>query len=153
VSPCGEYRYWLTRRLAMGERVVLFVGLNPSTADAAEDDPTIRRCVGFARRWGFDWLYMGNLYAYRSTDPKALYTVADPVGPDNQEALKWMAQRAELIVAAWGKNRLNCYAHTLAGWLLSLPQTQCLGWNKDGSPKHPLYLAADTPLQAQSAAS
>jgi hypothetical protein len=146
VSPCGEYRYWLSRRLSMGERTVLFVGLNPSTADAAVDDPTIRRCVGFARSWGYDWLLMGNLYAYRSTDPKALYVVDDPVGPENQDALKWMAHRAEVIVAAWGKNRLTCYAHTLAGWILSLEHTRCLGRNKDGSPKHPLYLSRTSAL-------
>jgi hypothetical protein len=145
-SDDGLYRYWLSRRIGMGERTVLFVGLNPSTADARQDDPTIRRCVGFAQRWGYDWLFMGNIYGYRSTDPKALRTVDDPVGPDNQEALKWMAQRADLIVAAWGANQLNCYAHTLAGWLLSLPRTRCLGQTKDGSPKHPLYLASNTAL-------
>lgn len=74
VSACGRYRYWLSRRLSMGERTILFVGLNPSTADAALDDPTIRRCVGFARAWGFDWLFMGNVNAFRSTDPKGLPT-------------------------------------------------------------------------------
>lgn len=147
LSEDGRYRYWLSRRLSMGERTVLFVGLNPSTADASQDDPTIRRCVGFARQWGFDWLFMGNVCAYRSTDPKALMRVDDPVGPNNQEALKWMAHRADLIVAAWGKNRLNCYAHTLAGWILSLPQTRTLGVNGDGTPKHPLYLKATTELQ------
>jgi hypothetical protein len=146
ISDDGDYRYWLSRRLSMGERTVLFVGLNPSTADASQDDPTIRRCVGFARQWGFDWLYMGNVCAYRATNPKALLTVDDPVGPENQDALKWMAQRADLIVAAWGRNRLNCYASTLAGWILSLPQTRCLGRNADGTPKHPLYLKSDTQL-------
>jgi hypothetical protein len=74
MSECGEYRYWLSRRLSMGERFVLFVGLNPSTADAMQDDPTIRREVDFARRWGYDWYLKGNVYAYRSTDPKRLYT-------------------------------------------------------------------------------
>lgn len=147
LSEDGLYRYWLSRRLSMGERTVLFVGLNPSTADATQDDPTIRRCAGFARQWGFDWLLMGNVCAYRATNPKALLTVDDPVGPMNQEALKWMTHRAELVVAAWGKNRLNCYAHTLAGWILSLPHTRCLGRNGDGTPKHPLYLPTVTALQ------
>lgn len=146
ISNCGLYRYWLSRRLSMGERTVLFVGLNPSTADARQDDPTIRREVDFARRWGFDWYFKGNLYAYRSTDPKALYTVDDPVGPSNQEALTWMAQRADLVVAAWGANHLTPYARTLADRLLALPRTRCLGRNRDGSPKHPLYLPKSAEL-------
>jgi hypothetical protein len=147
-SDDGRHRYWLSRRLSMGERTVLFVGLNPSTASAEQDDPTIRRCVGFARAWGFDWLFMGNVCAYRSTDPKALATLDDltAVGPGNQEALKWLSQRAELIVAAWGQNPLNTYARSLADNLLALPRTRCLGQTKSGAPKHPLYLAADTPL-------
>lgn len=148
ISDDGLHRYWLSRRLAMGERTVLFVGLNPSTADAMQDDPTIRRCVAFARSWGFDWLYMGNVNAYRSTDPKGL--PADPllaVGPRNQEALTWMAQRAELVVAAWGANRLNSYAETLARRVLALPHVRCLGRNADGTPKHPLYLRKDCQLE------
>ncbi len=147
ISACGQYRYWLSRRLSMGERTVLFVGLNPSTADAAQDDPTIRRCAGFARAWGFDWLFMGNLNAFRSTDPKRL--PSDPlaaVGPANQEALTWMMQRAELVVAAWGANRLNAYARQLATRVLSAPQTRCLGLTADGSPKHPLYLPKNAQL-------
>lgn len=146
ISECGLYRYWLSRRLSMGERTVLFVGLNPSTADASQDDPTIRRCAGFARMWGFDWLLMGNLYAFRSTDPKGLLTAQDPVGPANQEALQWMAQRAELVVAAWGSNRLNDYASTLARRILALPHARCLGVNKDRTPKHPLYLPKNAAL-------
>ncbi len=141
ISECGRYRYWLSRRLSMGERTVLFVGLNPSTADALQDDPTIRRCVGFARSWGFDWLLMGNIHAFRSTDPKGL--PADPlesVGPKNQEALQWMAHRAEVVVAAWGANKLNTYAATLARRIAALPHARCLGRNADGTPKHPLYL-------------
>jgi len=140
VSDDGLYRYWLSRRLAMGERAVLFVGLNPSTADALQDDPTIRRCVGFARAWGFDWLFMGNLNAWRSTDPKKLPKDAlEAVGPRNQDALQWMTGRAELVIAAWGKTPLNTYAQELGRRILALPQTRCLGANQDGSPVHPLY--------------
>lgn len=151
MSEDGLYRYWLSRRLSMGERTVLFVGLNPSTADAALDDPTIRRCVGFARAWGFDWLLMGNLYAYRSTDPKPLKDlVTCPVGPKNEESLRSMASRADRIVAAWGSNPLNADAQILADWIMSLPRTRCLGQNKNGTPKHPLYLPKDTDLAALS---
>lgn len=126
---------------------VLFVGLNPSTANATQDDPTIRRCVGFARAWGFDWLYMGNLNAWRSTDPKGL--PVDPiaaVGVRNQEALTWLAQHAELVVAAWGQNKLNRYASVLGRRILALPHARCLGRNADGTPKHPLYLPAASTL-------
>jgi hypothetical protein len=146
VSEDRVYRYRLSRRLSTGERTILFVGLNPSTADGEQDDPTIRREVDFAGCWGFNCYLKGNIYAYRSTKPKALYTVDDPVGPGNQEALKGMAERAEVIVAAWGSNRLTCDAHTLAGWLLSLPHTRCLGRNGDGSPKHPLYVPGSAQL-------
>ena len=141
ISDDGVYRYWLSRRISMGERVVLFVGLNPSTADASLDDPTIRRCVGFARTWGFDWLYMGNLNAWRATNPKELPDEPlTAVGPMNQEALKWLTQRADLIIAAWGGNALNSYAVQLARTILQHPRTRCLGQNRDGTPCHPLYL-------------
>jgi len=147
ISDDGLYRYALYRRLSMGERTVLFVGLNPSTADASVDDPTIRRCAGFARAWGFDWLYMGNLMAWRATDPKQL--PADDLtaaGARNQEALTWMMQRAEVVVAAWGQHKLHGYAQQLARKVLALPHAHCLGQTKDGSPKHPLYLRSATPL-------
>lgn len=147
ISDDGLYRYWLSRRLSMGERTILFVGLNPSTADAKNDDPTIRKCAGFARLWGFDWLFMGNLNAWRSTDPKRLPT--DPlsaVGDRNQEALKWLCQKSELVVAAWGQNKLNDYAWTLSRTILALPHVRCLGRNQDETPKHPLYLPYATPL-------
>lgn len=142
LSEDGLYRYWLLRRLSMGERAVTFVGLNPSTADATQDDPTIRRCVGYARRWGFDWLYMGNLHAWRSTDPKGLPT--DPltsVGPRNQEALTWLTQKSELIIACWGAEPLNRYAAALGDCILALPHARVLRFTKKThKPEHPLYL-------------
>jgi hypothetical protein len=153
ISEDGLYRYWLSRRISMGERTVVFVGLNPSTADAAQDDPTIRKCVGFAQRWGYDWIYMANLYAWRATDPKRLVRFAkdyslQAVGPNNQDALKWMTQKADVVVAAWGQTRLCDYATTLSRIVLNLPQTRCLGQNNDGTPKHPLYLPYATLLRA-----
>lgn len=150
ISDDGLYRYALYRRLSMGERTVMFVGLNPSVADGSVDDRTIRRCVGFARSWGFDWLYMGNLNAWRSTDPKLMPKEIDggaAVGPRNQESLKWMSQKAEIVVACWGQNRLNQYARTLSKIVLGLPHARCLGLNQDGSPKHPLYLPKNTALE------
>jgi hypothetical protein len=150
ISPDGAYRYWLSRRLTMGERSILFVGLNPSTADHQNDDPTIRRCVSFAKLWGFDWLWMGNLYAYRSTDPKVLQDAICPIGPLNQDELKWLVHRAQIVVAAWGSNRLNPDAQVIADWICSLSHARCLGKNKNGSPKHPLYLSKTTKLRSLS---
>jgi hypothetical protein len=90
---------------------------------------------------------MGNLYAHRATDPRELLTARDPVGPRNEEALKSMIRKAEVIVAAWGKHPLNDEAQKLACWILLQTHTRCLGRNQDGSPKHPLYLRRDTALQ------
>lgn len=146
ISSDGVYRYALARRLATGDRAVLFVGLNPSTADASLDDPTIRRCVGFAKDWGFDWLLMGNIYAFRSADPKAIYQDKDPVGPRNFQTLREMAFHSELVVAAWGRNKIVGQAWPIADWVVHHNKVKCLGQNKDRTPKHPLYLAAKTEL-------
>lgn len=143
-SPCGQYRYTLWRRLGMGDRAVAFVGLNPSTATATTDDPTIRRCIGFARAWGFDWLYMLNLHAFRSTDPRGLAHAVDPVGPANWEALQNFGRKADMLVAAWGANELHGAAREYAERLYALPRTHCLGTTKSGAPRHPLYLPAST---------
>lgn len=147
ISACGRYRYWLTRRLSMGDRVVMFVGLNPSTADARIDDATIRKCVGFARRWGFDQLVMANVCGWRSRHPKAMQLAADPCGPENEATLHELAGRAELIVAAWGQNRIPADAQRAATWLLSLPHVRCLGRNDNGTPKHPLFVPYAAALQ------
>lgn len=148
------YRYSLERlfsfllpRLPQVRRTVLFVGLNPSTATAEEDDPTIRREVGYAQDWCFDRYLKGNVYALRSTDPSALYDSVDPVGPHNKATLKRLMDRADLIVAAWGANKLHPAAVEIAQMILADPRTRCLGVTKGGAPKHPLYLSKTTPLQ------
>lgn len=102
-SPCSRYRYRLERDLgAIGSHhdSVAFIMLNPSTADAERDDPTIRRCIGYARLWGYRRLIVGNAYAWRSTDPAGLWTAPDPVGPDNAFHLEQIARDAELVVCA-----------------------------------------------------
>jgi len=147
ISQDGKYRFSLTRQLQHGTRVVLFIGLNPSTAGALTDDPTVRRCVGFARRWNFDCVLLGNLHALRSTDPKQLVLSPDPSGPSNEASLRDLAGRAELVVAAWGSHWRHPKAEQLARWIVSLPHTKCLGQNRDGCPKHPLYLAGRTRLR------
>lgn len=138
-----DYRYALWRTWSAGP-AVLFIGLNPSVADAQSDDPTIRRCIRFAMDWGFGTLYMGNLFAYRTTWPEYLKKAADPVGPGNEAALAWMSGECSLVVAAWGvhgaflgRGEAVCRAFRDRGTPLHV-----LGLTKDGSPKHPLYLPA-----------
>jgi hypothetical protein len=155
ISPCGAYRYTLHRRIPSVLRWVkpcLFVMLNPSTADATMDDPTIRRCIGFAKREGCTDLTVVNLFALRATDPKQIQAATamgkDPIGPDNWNHFTAQIeghQRIGLIIAAWG-------AHPMASTMpvhherLREARALCLGMTKDGSPRHPLYVKADQPL-------
>ncbi|MFY8150301.1 MAG: DUF1643 domain-containing protein [Prochlorococcaceae cyanobacterium] len=138
-SPCRTYRYALWRRWEPGG-CVLLVGLNPSTACETHDDPTIRRCIAFARSWGYGALCVANLFALRSRHPALLRRVADPVGPQNDAFLQQLAQRAELVVAAWGTQ--GTYLHRDAAVRRMLPQLHCLRLTRAGHPSHPLYLPA-----------
>jgi hypothetical protein len=146
-----HYRYRLWRSWGTGRRCV-FVGLNPSTADETKDDPTIRKCMGFARRWGFGVLEMVNLFAWRCTDPEHLPDAApEHVGPDNDAALADAFDGAHRIVWAWGRHsppvqRLVRARIESGPWRLlrTRCQTGTLGRAQDGSPRHPLRLAYDT---------
>lgn len=142
-SPCRTYRYILWRVWDDSLPLALFCGLNPSTADETVDDPTIRREIGFAKLWGYGGLYKGNAFGYRSTDPKGLATVADPVGPDNDAIIREHAARCELRIAAWGADEAVTPTRTAALREI-LGDCYCLGTTKAGRPKHPLYLAANT---------
>jgi hypothetical protein len=142
------WRYALWRAWDPDRPTVAFVGLNPSTADETLDDPTIRRCIGFAKSWGYGGLYMLNLFAFRATDPADMKAAADPVGPYNDEALSYRQSRCQLTVAAWGvhggfKGRAD---HVLSHVLVS-DAVYCLGKTKDGFPKHPLYLPKTAALE------
>jgi len=124
--------------------------LNPSTADARRDDPTIRRCVGFARRWGFAQLRVVNLFALRATDPRTLRTVRDPrsiIGPRNDAVLRREARSADVIVAAWGAHGALHDRATDVLALLPDVAWQCLGTTKAGLPRHPLMLRSGTRLR------
>lgn len=154
VSPCGRYRYLLTRSWDAARPAVGFVLLNPSTADHRTDDPTVRRCVGFARAWGFGEVRVGNLFALRASDPTALLdTVAaggDPVGRENAAHLRALGAE-EIVVLAWGANASAVhgadYPRRVAAALAAAgAEVLCLGRCADGSPRHPLYLAGDTAL-------
>lgn len=140
-SPDRLHRYTLWRRWADGP-TVMFVGLNPSTADETLDDPTIRRCIGFAKKWGYGCYVMTNIFAYRATDPKDMKAFADPVGPENDKALLTEASKAKLVIAAWGIHGVFMdRGKQVASFL---PNLQCLGVTKEGYPKHPLYLRGDS---------
>ena len=137
-SPCRTYRYLLWRWWEIPRGYVMFVGLNPSTADESIDDPTIRRCIGFAKAWGYGGLCMANLFAFRATQPAAMKAAHDPVGPDNDHALRESAERAGLLVAAWGVH--GAHQDRAAAVMAMLPGIHCLRLTKDGHPGHPLYL-------------
>ena len=152
LSPDGVYRYRLTRQWREADgygRRAVFVMLNPSTADAENDDPTIRRCMDFANSWGCDGLMVVNLYAFRATDPKAMLKAPDPVGPDNdtwiQRSLSYARLYETPIVVAWGANaKLDRVAQFTR--LTHGADWQCLGVTKDGQPRHPLYLRSEAEL-------
>lgn len=139
------YRYTLWREwpLPLIESAqggyVMFIGLNPSTADETKDDPTIRKCVHYAKAWGYGALCMTNLFAYRATDPRKMKKHPTPVGADNDKWLKESARKAALIVAAWGRDGAHMKRDLAVEKLIS--NLQCLGQNGDGTPKHPLYLS------------
>jgi len=141
-SPCGSYRYALWRVWQPDSPLLLFIGLNPSTADAANDDPTIRRCRDFASRWGFGGLLMANLFGYRATQPADLFASLNPTGPDNQRWLIALSRRADKVIAAWGNDgQRRMPVSSLSG--ISKP-LYCLRQNLTGAPAHPLYVAAST---------
>lgn len=147
ISECGQYRYWLARDIDMlRDGLCLFVMLNPSTADASEDDPTIRRCIGYAKAWGFGRLGVVNLFALRSTDPKALRQSPDPEGRENGRYLWGAVHDADRIICAWGNHgslhqasQRFRYELRLRGPLIA-ERTFALRVSKTGEPGHPLYL-------------
>ena len=137
---CGEYRYTLTRLWDPALPMITFVLLNPSTADAVQPDPTLRRCVSFAKREGYGGMVILNLYAFRTKDPKVMMAAADPVGPDNDRVL---AGVTGTVVAGWGTNTDPA---RVTRALALLPRLHALGVTKNGHPRHPLYVRADAPL-------
>ncbi len=138
ISDCEQYRYALWRIWDRSKPCVLFIGLNPSIADDKIDDPTLIRCMGFAKDWGFDGAVIGNLFAYRATDPRELPKAEDPIGPENDQWLRKLAKDATLILAAWGNHGTLMNRSTYVKSLL--PELHCLKLNGSGEPAHPLYL-------------
>lgn len=138
-SPDRKYRYTLNRIWNRKKGHVLFVCLNPSTADENVDDPTIRRCIRFAESWGYGGMVMCNLFALRSTDPKILYVHEAPNGMLNNFHIEHEDNLADITVAAWGMHgALMNRGPNVARLYLARPM--CLSLTKNGHPRHPLYL-------------
>lgn len=140
-SPCGGYRYVLFRGWDCTKPKIMFIGLNPSTATAEMDDPTIRRVKQFAKDWGYGGVYMCNLFSFVSPNPKDLLSCVDPVN-ENDKWLNIFSGNVKDVLFAWGsfpeaKKRAEIVSKMF-------PKAICLGFNKDGSPKHPLYISAKT---------
>lgn len=147
LSPNGRYRYNLNRMWEGSGYRAVFVMLNPSTADDRIDDPTIRRCMGFARAWDYSWITVLNLYAWRATDPKELWKADRPVGEGkiNDAFLRTAALECaitgEPLIAAWGVNaKPDRVADAQEIVRTAGMEFTCLGVTKDGHPRHPLYL-------------
>ena len=146
----GRYRFLLWRMISgaskRGTRVT-FVMLNPNQADEQSDDPTIRRCIGFARRWGYERLQIVNLFALRSPEPRDLILSREPIGHGNDRYIVDAVAESTITVAAWG----NYGAHLgrdqqVVDLIKSHSELYCLGLNQTGQPKHPLYLRKDAAL-------
>lgn len=147
-SPCGEHRLLLERHWHAGA-LAGFVMLNPSTADAERDDPTIRRCIGFARSMGCGGILIANLFTLRATDPRDL--VRAPAHARNaagaDAAMREVARRCSVVIEAWGAHRTAVTRVPAARRLLrEAPARAVLGRTRDGAPRHPLYLPASAPL-------
>lgn len=148
LSDCGRYRYELTREWTGSLPALTFIMLNPSTADATSDDPTIRRCIGFAQTRGFGGLRVLNIFAFRATDPKAMKAAPNPVGPDNdaflRDALIIALTEGSPVIAAWGVHGNHMSRETAVRALAEEcgVRLMCLGITKNGHPRHPLYVPA-----------
>ena len=143
----GHYRYHLWRAWDAGLPRVAFVLLNPALADATRDDPTLRRCLGFARAWGYGRLDVVNLFAYRTPSPAVLRRAPDPVGPDNDAVLVEVTRQANLVVVGWGNGGQWLGRDVAVRALLDPLNLTCLGLTKLGQPRHPLYLPAASAQQ------
>ena len=145
ISVDNAYRYSLGRRWANGEEL-LWVMLNPSTADATAEDATTRRCISFSNRWGFGAIVIVNLFGFISTDPKRLTLVLDPVGPENDSVLFDHLRRSENCMVAWGSLVGNhLFQSRVKEIYRHLPNnTRCLGLTKYNYPRHPLRVSSVT---------
>jgi len=151
ISKCGKYRYSLTRVWSDNIKTFIWVMLNPSTADAETDDPTIRKCIGFSKKYGCGGMFVVNLFAYRATNPKQLLSVDDPVGPENDYYLELSFPKVDFatVIYAFGNipKGLKVPPYIFSSSYPSGYQIKCFGKTKLGFPKHPLYLSYNINIQ------
>ena len=140
-SEFRTHRYTLERIWDTSKQLVMFVGLNPSTADETANDPTITRCINFAKAWGYGGLVMTNLFAFRATDPKVMKLKSDPIGAENDKHLLECAARCALVIAAWGTHGAHLNRGEAVRKLIS--NLHVLRVTQGGFPSHPLYLPGD----------
>jgi hypothetical protein len=143
-SPDRRYRYTLVHRwdeLLDPGRGIAWIGLNPSTADEHQLDPTLRRIRDFSAAWGYAFFVMLNLFAWRATDPADMRAAPDPVGPDNDRWIAHWSAKVDRVVLGWGEHGVHLGRDQQVLALLELRKTYCLGRNASGQPKHPLYVA------------
>ena len=138
-SPDRVHRYALWRTWDKLKGITMFIGLNPSTADEVKNDPTVSRCINYAKRWDYGGMIMSNIFAYRATDPKVMKNAEEPVGPENNQWLLKLAKEANLIVAVWGNHGEFMARGKAVISLFGGIELHCLAINKTGHPKHPLY--------------
>ncbi len=148
-SDDRRYRYLLRRRVGASQRRVLFIMLNPSKADEERNDATIRRCIGFTHSWGFGQLEVVNLFALVATNPKDLLGAEEPVGLDNDAAIRAALEATDRVVLAWGNHGLHHEkrAAKVTTMARKAAQPYCLGLTMRGTPRHPLRLAKTTILR------
>jgi hypothetical protein len=144
-SECGKYRYSLWRRWGPGLKTVAFICVNPSVANEQENDPTITRCINFAKAWGFDRLMVLNAFAFVKTKLGRMKLDRQHIGELNDEILLQHRNDGTVMVAAWGNHCPHWRAEEVVSLLAR--DLMCLGQNKNGSPKHPLMQPADLMLQ------
>lgn len=146
-SPCRKYRYTLWRTWGdlfdkPSNDYVAFCCLNPSTADETVDDNTVRRCINFARDWGYRWFVMLNLFAFRSTNPKDMLKCDEPIGAENDKHILDVTKGAKIVVAAWGPPGAHLNRDRIVTSMLRQAgiKLMCLRKTATGFPEHPLYL-------------
>lgn len=149
ITEDQKYRYALWRKWKLGGRNIMFIGLNPSRANEYFNDPTITRLINFSKDWGFDGMYMANLFAWRDPDPSFLKQFGvlnffEYVGSHTDEWLRVMSADSVRLVFCWGSwNNIEIRSKVVEH---EFPGAMCFGKNADGSPKHPLYLKKTTKL-------
>ena len=138
LSADRNYRYVLSRIWDEKKAMVVFIGLNPSIADENIDDPTIIRCINFAKSWGYGGLFMLNLFAFRATKPSDMFNQVDPIGIENDKYIEEYSNKADKVICAWGNH--GRYMQRSQDILNQIDNAYYLKLNKSGEPAHPLYL-------------